>query len=52
MAEETVNEEAVQYISTLDLFLLSAVVGFAVYWFFFRKDEKPSDEEFKQMTVV
>ena len=52
MANEAASEEPTQYISTLDLFLLSAVVGFAVYWFFFRKDEKPSDDEFKQMTVV
>ena len=45
-------EEPTSFISTLDLFLLSAVVGFAVYWFFFREDKKPNDEEFKQMTVV
>uniref|UniRef100_H2YK27 Flavodoxin-like domain-containing protein n=1 Tax=Ciona savignyi TaxID=51511 RepID=H2YK27_CIOSA len=48
---ETV-EEAPPFMSTLDLFLLSALVGFAVYWFFFRKDDTPSDDEFKKLSVV
>ena len=39
-------------LSTLDLFLISLLLGFVVYWFFYRKDEKPSDEEFKKLSVV
>jgi len=46
------SAEATPLISSLDLFLLSALAGFIVYWFFFRKDEKPSDEEFKKLSVV
>lgn len=52
MSDEVPVEEAAPFISTLDLFLLSAVLGFTFYWIFYRKDEKPRDEEFKQMTVV
>nr|CAB3265046.1 NADPH--cytochrome P450 reductase [Phallusia mammillata] len=49
---ETPPEESTPFLSTLDLFLLSALAGFLVYWFFFRKDETPNDEEFKKLTVV
>ena len=52
MSDETSSDESAPFISTLDLFLLSAVIGFTFYWIFYRKDEKPRDEEFKQMTVV
>ncbi|XP_078483250.1 NADPH--cytochrome P450 reductase [Ciona intestinalis] len=45
-------EEAAPFMSTLDLFLLSALLGFGVYWFFFRKDDTPSDDEFKKLSVV
>ncbi|XP_076817473.1 NADPH--cytochrome P450 reductase-like [Clavelina lepadiformis] len=49
---EEIAEEPAPMMSTFDLFLLSALIGFVVYWFFFRKDEKPNDEEFKRLSVV
>lgn len=39
-------------ISALDMFLLSALVGFGIYWFFFRKDNTPNVDDFRRLSVV
>lgn len=48
----SVVEEEVALLSNLDLFMISLLLGFFVYWFFYRKDEKPNDEPFKKLQVV
>ncbi|XP_039251885.2 NADPH--cytochrome P450 reductase-like [Styela clava] len=46
------KDSSAPLISTLDFFLLSALIGFGVYWFFFRRDNSIKDDEFRKLSVV
>lgn len=48
--EVPVTEEEEAWFSTLDLFILSLLAGFAVYWLFF-KNRKQEQPVFKKLVV-
>lgn len=49
---ETVSGEAAPLISMLDIFVLSGIAGFCVYWFVLRGKKKPEPAEFKRLAPM